>query len=103
MLTFMLASATVALRMAYLPMLTGSVLISVSIPTQHLTDNSVNRLHKANRLDAATFLQRWNGAATTVTQPTRSSQPIPDGCNPAFGRSMLLKIAATGALTASTL
>jgi hypothetical protein len=85
MLAFMLTGATIALWLAYLPMLTGSVLTGLSITPQHLTDNFVNRLHKADRLGTATFAQRWNGVVTTVTQPPQSSMPIPDGCKPTFG------------------
>lgn len=64
MLAFMLASMTAALCLTYLPMLTGS---ARSIPPQHLAVNLVVRLRKADRLDMATFAQRWNGVATRVT------------------------------------
>ena len=67
MLAFMLASVTGALWLTYLPMLTGSVLTSRSVPPQHQADNLVDRLHKAGRLDTATFAQRWNGIATKLT------------------------------------
>jgi len=85
MLTFILASATVALWLAYPSMLTGSVLNSLSVEPQHLTGTSVNRLNKADRLSTTTFAQRWNGVATTVAQRSQNSVPIPDGCKPALG------------------
>ena len=67
MLAFMLASATVALWLTYLPILTGSVVTSRNMAPQHVADYLVDRLHKADRLDTATFAQRWNGVATRVT------------------------------------
>lgn len=57
-------------------MLTGPVLTNLSIAPQHLTDNLVNRLHKADRLDTATFAQRWNGIPTTVTHPPQRASML---------------------------
>jgi len=84
-LTLMLASVAVALWLAYLPMLAGSVLTSLSFPPQPPAGTLVNRLHKADRLGTATFAQRWNGVTAIISQPPRNSTPIPEGRNPTSG------------------
>jgi hypothetical protein len=64
---YLIASAVIALWLSYLPQLTGSIGDSFNIVPQHPTENSVNRLHKGDRLVGganASFDARWSGIAT---------------------------------------
>ncbi len=62
MVLFALASAIVAMWMAYLPALAGSALDTLGIVPQHLSSNAVDRTHKGDRLARVAgirFDARW--------------------------------------------
>jgi hypothetical protein len=64
---YLIASAIIALWLAYLPTLASSIRDSFNIVPQHLTGNSVNRLHKGDKMArsvSASFDARWSGIAT---------------------------------------
>jgi hypothetical protein len=99
MVAFALASAIIALWMAYLPTLTGSIPTNLNILPQYLpsASDSVNRANKDSQLTSVRFDDRWNAlAAMTIqtlgengvharaTDPAKDTQRIPVGCEPAF-------------------
>jgi len=99
MVVYALASAIIALWMAYLPTLTGSILTNLNILPQYLpsASDSVNRANKDGQLTSVRFDDRWNAfAAMTIqtlgengvdaraTDPAKDTQRIPVGCEPAF-------------------
>ena len=68
---FALATGIIAMWVAYLPAMAGSVLDTLGIVPQHLTSNAVNRLHKGDQLARVAgpeFATRWS-AATSVGKP----------------------------------
>jgi hypothetical protein len=88
-----LASAIVVLWIACLPTLTGSILSGLNAVVQRQTSNeTINRLHKGDRLAPVNFHDRWNAIVEIDKAPngTQSAERIPDGCEPAF--SHLVKV-----------
>ncbi len=85
---YLIASAVIALWMAYLPTLAGNILTQLNVLPQHLTSNSVNRLHKGDQLATVRFDERWSaiGAISKPAQMPRSAERIPFGCEGAFSR-----------------
>jgi hypothetical protein len=83
-----LSSAIVALWIACLSALTGSILPKLNVAVQRQTSNEmINRLHKGDRLAPVHFHDRWN-AIVEIDKASKGSQNverIPDGCEPAFG------------------
>jgi hypothetical protein len=62
----LIAGAIIVLWPAYLPNLPGSILGLSNVVPQHLMENSVNRLHKGDRMSlsvGASFEARWSGIA----------------------------------------
>lgn len=89
MVAYVLASAIIVLWMAYLPSVTGSILNRLGVVPQHLASSeSINRLHKADRLVGTKFDDRWNAVAeiSGATDAARSAERIPLGCEAAFMR-----------------
>jgi hypothetical protein len=92
-LLMVLASAIVVLWTAYLPALTDSILNGLNVVVQRQTPNeTINRLHKGDRLAPVNFHDRWNAIAETNkgSNGAQTVERIPDGCEPAF--SHLVKI-----------
>ncbi len=85
---YLIASAIIAMWMAYLPTLAGNILTQLNVLPQHVVSNSVNRLHKGDQLATTSFADRWSAVAT-VTKPMnvpKSAERIPFGCESAFSR-----------------
>lgn len=64
---YVIGSAITALWLAYLPNVIGPSLDAFDIVPQHLTENSVNRLQKGDRMVrsvGASFDARWSAFAT---------------------------------------
>jgi hypothetical protein len=91
-LLMVLASAIVVLWIGCLPALTGSILPQLNIVVQRQTsDETINRLHKGDRLAPVNFHDRWNAIAEIdKAYGSQSVERIPDGCEPAF--SHLVKV-----------
>jgi hypothetical protein len=99
-LSYLTASAIVALGMAYWPAAAGSVLGKLNITSVYLTSASdvPNRIHKTDRFSGISFQERWSAvpvrAAETPgnesqrepSQAERRSEKIPFGCELAFSR-----------------
>jgi hypothetical protein len=81
-----LASAIIVLWLAYLSSITGTVLSKLNILPEHLSYNeTVNRVHKTDRLPMAPFNDRWNAfAASGKPDAVQRTGRLPDGCEPAF-------------------
>jgi hypothetical protein len=98
--SYVTASAIVALGMAYWPAAAGGVLGKLNItPTYLMSASDVpNRIHKTDRFSGISFQERWSAvpvhAAETPgnesqreqPQAERRSEKIPFGCESAFGR-----------------
>ena len=84
---YALASAIIVLWLAYLSSVTGTVLSKLNILPEHLSYNeTVNRLHKTDRLSMISFNDRWNAfAASGKPHAAQRAGRIPDGCEAAFG------------------
>jgi len=84
---YALASAIIVLWMAYRPAVTGSVLTKLNV-VQHISYDSINRLHKGDQLAGEKFADRWNVTVAVIkaSRPARSVERVPDGCEPAFSR-----------------
>lgn len=85
---YLIASAIIALWMAYLPTLAGNVLTQLNVLPRHVVSNSINRLHKGDQLATVRFADRWNAIAA-VSKPAnarKSAERIPFGCEGAFSR-----------------
>jgi hypothetical protein len=91
-LLMVLASAIVVLWIGCLPALTGSILPQLNVVVQRQTSNeTINRLHKGDRLAPVNFHDRWNAIAEIhKAYGSQSVERIPDGCEPAF--SHLVKV-----------
>ena len=87
-IAYALASAIILLWMAYLPAVTGSVLTKLNVVQQHISYDSINRLHKGDQLAGEKFADRWNATVAVIkaSRPARSVERVPDGCEPAFSR-----------------
>ncbi|MGA8610167.1 MAG: hypothetical protein WB760_00340 [Xanthobacteraceae bacterium] len=83
---YAIASAIIVLWLAYLSSVTATVLSKLNILPEHLSySETVNRLHKTDRLTMAPFDDRWNAFATSgKPDAAQRSGRIPDGCEPAF-------------------
>jgi len=84
-----MVSAIIVLWVAYLPIVTGSILTKLNIVQWHTSyDYSINRLHKGDRLGSVQFVDRWNvtGAIIKASHPAGNAGRIPEGCEPVFGR-----------------
>jgi len=74
----LIASAIIASWLTYLPNGVGATLSPLDSPPQDLSDNSVNRLHKGDRIlrgDGESFDVRWSAIATIrkpASLPTRT-------------------------------
>ena len=79
---YALISAIIALWMAYLSSVTGSILGGLNlVPNNHAAFSSiVNRESKGDRLAGATFDDRW-GALRKIDPPW-PAVTIPDSCQP---------------------
>lgn len=79
---YALMSAIIALWMAYLSSVTGSILSGLNlVPDNHQTFSSiVNRENKGDRLAGATFDDRWS--AVRKIDPPWPAVTIPDSCQP---------------------
>lgn len=98
MVIYALASAIIALWMAYWPIIIGSIPTNLNIlPQQSSASDSVNRVNKDGRFTRIRFDDRWNalaamtirtlgenGAHARATDPAKDTQRIPVGCEPAF-------------------
>ena len=84
---YVLAGAIIVLWFAYLSSVTGTILSRLNVLPEHLSYNeTVNRLHKADRLATAPFNERWNAFATSgKPDPAQRTGRMPDGCESAFG------------------
>jgi hypothetical protein len=86
-LLMVLASVTILLWIACLSALTGSILTKLNIVVQHQTSNeTINRLHKGDRLTPVSFHERWN-AFVEINKGSHGQQSverIPNGCEPVF-------------------
>jgi hypothetical protein len=81
------ASVTILLWIACLSALTGSILTTSNIVVQrHTSNETINRLHKGDRLPPISFHERWNAIAeiNNDSHRARSVERIPYGCEPAF-------------------
>jgi hypothetical protein len=85
---YLIASAIIALWMAYLPTVTGNILMQLNVLPQHVVSNSINRLHKGDQLATVRFADRWSavGALNKPTNAGKSVERIPFGCEGAFSR-----------------
>ncbi len=85
---YLIATAIMALWMAYLPTLAGNILTQLNVLPQHLAANSVNRLHKGDQLAIVRFDDRWSavGAISRSAPVRNSAEQIPFGCEGAFSR-----------------
>jgi hypothetical protein len=85
---YLIASAIVAMWMAYLPTVAGNFLTQLNILPQHVVSNSVNRLHKGDQLATIPFADRWSavGAMSKSMNVPKSAERIPFGCESAFSR-----------------
>lgn len=75
----LIASALIALWLAHLPQVIGSPRNSFNIMPQHRAENSVNRLHKSDRLArtvGASFDARWSGIATVTKSASMLTRTI---------------------------
>jgi hypothetical protein len=64
-----IASTIIMLGSVHLPNLAGSTFDPSRLAPQHLMSNSVNRLHKGDRIPlgiGTTFEERWSAAVTTI-------------------------------------
>ncbi len=86
--SYLIASAIIALWMAYLPTLAGNILTQLNVLPQHIASNSINRLHKGDQLATARFNERWIAIGTTgkPAHAGKSAERIPFGCEAAFSR-----------------
>jgi len=86
-IAYALASAIIVLWLAYLSSATGAVLSKLNILPEHLSYNeTVNRLHKTDRLPMVSFNERWNAFARSgKPDAAQRTGRIPDGCESAFG------------------
>jgi hypothetical protein len=85
---YLIASAIIALWMAYLPTLAADFLTQLNVLPQHVASSSINRLHKSDQLVTVRFADRWI-AMGTAGQPAhagKSAEQIPFGCEGAFSR-----------------
>jgi hypothetical protein len=92
-LSLVLASAIVVLWIATLSALTGSILSRLNVVVHRQTSNeTINRLHKGDRLAPMSFYDRWNAIVEVdrASNGAQSVERIPDGCEPAF--SYLVKV-----------
>jgi len=91
-IAYALASAIIVLWLAYLSSFTGTVLSKLNVLPEHLSYNeTVNRLHKTDRLSMAAFNDRWNAFAVSGRpDAAQRTGRIPDGCESAF--SSLVKV-----------
>ena len=91
LVAFMLASAIIAMWMAYLPAVTGAIWNKVHMFPQQVQQVSsaetINRLHKGDRLTRGYFDDRWSAVTEQITPPpaAHSAEQIPEGCEAAFG------------------
>jgi hypothetical protein len=71
--SYVTASAIVALGMAYWPAAAGSFLGKLNITPVHLTSASdvPNRIHKANRLSGISFQERWSAVPVRAAETSR--------------------------------
>lgn len=92
-LLMVLASAIVVLWIACLSTLTAPFLPKLYVVAQHhASTETINRLHKGDRLPPMNFHDRWNAIAVINKDSDggQSFQRILDGCEPAF--SHLVKV-----------
>ena len=92
-LLMVLGSAIVGLWIACLPAPTDSILTRLNVVVQRQTSTeTINRLHKGDRLAPVSFHDRWNAIVEIDKAPngTQSVERIPDGCESAF--SHLVKV-----------
>ncbi len=85
---YLIATAIIALWMAYLPTLAGSILTQLNVLPQHVAANLVNRLNKGDQLAFVRFEDRWSavGAISRAAPARKSAERIPFGCEGAFSR-----------------
>ena len=81
------ASAIIVLWLAYLSSMTGTILSKLNVAPEHLSYNeTVNRVHKTDRLLMVSFNDRWNAfGANGKPDPAQRTGRILDGCESAFG------------------
>jgi hypothetical protein len=99
MVVYALASAIIALWIAYLPTFLSNILTNFEIVPTHLSSasDSINRANKGDQLTSVRFNDRWNAVATMTTEtrgengvharatdPAKNIQRMPVGCEPAF-------------------
>jgi len=98
-----LVAAIIALWMAYLPTVAGSIL---NVLPQHLTaaPYTINSLNKGNRLALVRFGDRWSAVETSSKSQnvSVSTKRIPDGCESAFSRLVTVGNFSTRCVAAAT-
>ncbi len=83
-----LATAIVVLWIAYLPLVTSTIMTQLNVVPRHLTSHqAIDRFHKSDRIANMKFDDRWSAIANNrASRATQRLERIPYGCDAAFSR-----------------